>query len=114
MDVVLMADQNVAEQLKQLHEKQAETQAQLKFHERLHQQNADTLLEVKNVLIENARTTEQIQHMNRRFDAVDARLNSHSDKIQANHQQLIKWGAVLSALAFAMTVGKPYITAVIS
>ena len=81
----LMASQDVSNKLNHL-------EAQLSVHERLHVQSAETLREVKNVLVSNAKLSQQLVHVDKRLDHIDGRF----DKVVVLLRRVCSKGVVKS------------------
>lgn len=99
----LMASQDVANKLSHL-------EAQLSVHEQLHVQSAETLREVKNVLVSNAKISQQLVHVDKRLDNIDGRFDKIETRVETNHNKIVYWsgciGAVLALITLAGAVVK--------
>lgn len=120
----MMAGVDVSKQLEAMESK-------LQIHDQMHRDNSETLTEVKNVLVGQAKLTEQFLHLDRRiesneeraekrndkldgvieklFDKIDAqhvlnaaKFDKQDTKITGNHDKLMKWSGI--AMGVAITV----------
>lgn len=126
--VAMMAMEDVSEKLTALEEHVSELHSQVSFHNKLHEQNSETLVQVKDILLEQVRAGEQIKHMNEKFQTVEknsdelwtqmheyvksqtATNNRMIEKIDDNKAQINKWigglGALITAFGISVTVFK--------
>ena len=74
-----MADVDVSEELQEM-------RGQLRRHDRLHQDNSETLREVKNVLVGQAKLTERILHLDRRLETTEERHEKRIDVIEERQE----------------------------
>ncbi len=109
-----MADVDVSEELQEM-------KGQLRRHDRLHQDNSDTLREVKNVLVGQAKLTERILHLDRRLetteerhektiDRVEQAIDKMDGRIDINQKVIWRWSGgitmLLAVLGVISTVSK--------
>jgi predicted RNase H-like nuclease (RuvC/YqgF family) len=90
-------------------EKLQEMEGQLRRHENLHQDNSETLREVKNVLVGQAKLTERILHLDRRLetteerhektiDKVEQAIDKMDERIDVNQKVIWRWSGGMTAL----------------
>ena len=93
----LMASQDVSNKLNHL-------EAQLSVHERLHVQSAETLREVKNVLVSNAKLSQQLVHVDKRLDHIDGRFDKVENRVETNHNKIVYWSGCIGAVFALVTL----------
>ena len=93
-----MASQNVADKLHNLEVVTAKHGEQFKAYETLLAQNTETLKEVKNVLIDNARFSERLNNMDKRQDHEELRYDKLEQKVQDNQNKIVYWSGGLAAI----------------
>tara|TARA_R110000851_G_C12833110_1_gene540900 strand:+ start:264 stop:659 length:396 start_codon:yes stop_codon:yes gene_type:complete len=94
----LMASLDVSDKLHNLEVITARHGEQFKAYENLLAQNTETLKEVKNVLIDNARFSERLNNMDRRQDNDELKFDKLDKKVQANHDKIIYWSGGIAAI----------------
>lgn len=92
-----MVSQDVAQKVQHI-------ENQLSVHSKLHEQNAETLTEVKNVLVSNAKISQQLVHIENRLDGHDSRFDKIDDRVQTNHNKIVYWTGGLASIAFTVGV----------
>lgn len=86
-----MATTDVSEKLHHL-------DTQLAVHERLHAQNTETLKEVKDVLISNAKISQQLTHVDKRLDSMDYRFDKIDNRVETNHYKIVYWSGGIAVI----------------
>ena len=87
----IMASQDVSLKLQHL-------ENQMSVHSKLHEQNAETLTEVKNVLVSNAKISQQLVHIDKRLDSHDARFDKIDTRVQTNHNKIVYASGSIAAI----------------
>lgn len=91
----MMADTNVAQELTDVREV-------LRRHDQLHQDNSQTLEEVKNVLVGQAKLSERFISLDKRFDKLEANNDKRFDKLEArsdkNQKTITYWSGGMAAI----------------
>ena len=94
-----MVSQDAYDKLHNLEVVTAKHGEQFKAYENLLAQNTETLKEVKNVLIDNARFSERLNNMDKRQDHEESRYEKLEQKVQKNQTQIVYWSGGLAAIA---------------
>lgn len=94
-----MVSQDAYDKLHNLEVVTAKHGEQFKAYENLLAQNTETLKEVKNVLIDNARFSERLNNMDKRQDHEELRYDKLEQKVQANQNKIVYWSGGLAAIA---------------
>jgi len=75
---------------------------QLQRHEYLIQDTSETLREVKNVLVGQAKLTERILHLDKRLETSEIRNEKHmiklEERIDVNQKVILRWSGGITAL----------------
>lgn len=100
----IMVSQDAYDKLHNLEVVTARHGEQFKAYENLLAQNTETLKEVKNVLVDNARFSERLNNMDRRQDNDDYRHDKLEQKVQSNHTTIIYWSGGISAIIFIIGI----------
>ena len=87
----IMASQDVSQKLQHL-------ESQMSVHSKLHEQNAETLTEVKNVLVSNAKISQQLVHIDKRLDSHDVRFDKIDTRVQTNHNKIVYASGSIAAI----------------
>ena len=93
----IMVSQDVAQKVQRI-------ESQLSFHSKLHEQSAETLTEVKNVLVSNAKISQQLVHIENRIDSHDSRFDKIDDRVQTNHNKIVYWTGGLTSIVFIIGI----------
>lgn len=96
----MMVSQDAYDKLHKLEVVTAQHGEQFKAYEKLLAQNTETLKEVKNVLVDNARFSERLNNIDRRQDNDDVRHEKLEQKVLSNHNTIIYWSGGITALVF--------------
>lgn len=91
----MMADKNVAQEL-------IEVRDQLRRHDQLHQENSETLREVKNVLVGQAKLSERFISLDRRFEKLETSFDKRFEKLEIrsdkNQKTITYWSGGMAAI----------------
>lgn len=91
----MMADKNVAQEL-------SDIRGKLVLHDQLHQDNSQTLIEVKNVLVGQAKLSERFISLDRRFEKLEASHDKQFEKIgirlDKNQKTILQWSGGITAI----------------
>jgi hypothetical protein len=105
----LMASHDVTEKLNRLESK-------LSLHSELHKQNAETLREVKNVLVSNAKISQQLVGIDRRLDKIDERFEKVDERFEKvetktdkNREKIFYWSGGLAAVVLVFGMITTYV-----
>tara|TARA_R110000851_G_scaffold199396_2_gene350438 strand:+ start:714 stop:1124 length:411 start_codon:yes stop_codon:yes gene_type:complete len=97
-----MVSQDAYDKLHNLEVVTAKHGEQFKAYEHLLAQNTETLKEVKNVLIDNARFSERLNNMDKRQDHDELKYEKLEQKVQINQNKIVYWsGGIAASLIFA-------------
>lgn len=82
----------------------------LDIHDVLHQQNTQILSSINDVLVNQARYDERMNHMSSRQEGLNAKVDKLKEKVETNTAQIMKWAggiaAVITVFSIAVTIIK--------
>ena len=94
----IMVSQDAYDKLHNLEVVTAKHGEQFKAYEHLLAQNTETLKEVKNVLIDNARFSERLNNMDKRQDHDELRYDKLEQKVQVNQNKIVYASGSVAAI----------------
>ena len=100
----IMVSQDAYDKLHKLEIVTAQHGEQFKAYEALLVQNTETLKEVKNVLIDNARFSERLNNMDKRQDKDDDRHEKLENKVQSLQGKFMTYSGGLAVLVFIVGI----------